>query len=371
VTDPAPEIAKAASLPHYPGWTALPAEPPLFTKTQLGSLDLPRVPSGPAVARVSGADGAGRTGVFDLYDATADSKPTRTGPAALLAADQSSHICEACWARPERPVAQRQGQKRRLCQACARVETIRAAQARARVTSARHTEWAREVIADPMAVWVYLEYAAFRPRSRFAGSRPGPAVTMTAVDFTGAWVLRMVVRLVPETHRDAPAKSVDERTAARRVAAKLGGRRIVLWSAEDAGLLSLWSKDGGIPIRFDPKDVLENRLPAWRAVVDPHGAPVGDCLSPGRADRLLVATARMAEITNAVEEHGEWLTSGGGAAIVDITTDPESAARLHAILRAVGAVLDDAEPQPVAVSGVEGLVRLRVLCHRDGVDPRR
>ncbi|OPC84159.1 hypothetical protein B4N89_27425 [Embleya scabrispora] len=355
-------VDSEVAVPHYEKWSTVPRY--LLTRTQHAELDLPRTPSGRVAARVTGKDFKGKRATFDLFDVR-ESTPTRTGVARLLASDPALYTCGHCGAHDERPTNARLYGSPLLCSTCFDADRIAVAQQRARNTRADQTTWARKVLADPSAVWVHVHK---EPRVRAGDGGPRcPVWTVTAVDATRAWVLRMVVRPNGARAANAPASAVDEATAAKRIARKLGGRRIVAWDYAHAEPLIRWAKQGGRPVVHDFRDALHDRLVGWRGLVDRRGHVVHTCVSPGRADRLLVATVRMAEITSAADDHRALLVADPGATVVDIAGRPESALRLHAILRAVGVVVGDAEPTLVEVPDAGGMVRLRILCHRDGV----
>ncbi|MFJ8743436.1 hypothetical protein ACIRL2_29175 [Embleya sp. NPDC127516] len=347
------------SIPQYRHWDDIPV-PTLLTRTQHGDLDLPRVPAANPSARVTGTDLRGKPATYDLYDAR-NSTPSKSGPGRLLAMDQAVHTCEDCGARTERPAAVRHGQTRRLCPACALVDAIVTAQGRARVERAAQTAWAREVMADPRSVWVHVDHAR-RTRTATGRLRACPAVTVTAADHAGLPVLRTIVRLVAAGNTEVPPNAVDQATAAALITERLGGRRVIMWDAFQTEALTCLA-----PIDVDGRDRLDTRLPSWRGLVDTTGARVWTCLPPDRADRLLVATARMADTTDADTEHREWLNSGRGATVVDITGGDDDTHRIATILRAVGVLVDHTDTEPTRVPDAGGLVRLRVLCHRDGI----
>ncbi|OPC76641.1 hypothetical protein B4N89_44935 [Embleya scabrispora] len=354
-------------VPTYDTWDDVP-DPRWMTRTQHADLDMPRKPSPRVVARVWGSDFRGGDTLLDLHDAT-HSTPTTTGAARLLAADvDRTHTCDTCGAHSERVLAvhPRHG-RRRLCPACAKVATIRTAQREAVTRRAAESAWARRVVADPTSAWAHLRYGP-RSRTEAGRRRRPPYVLVTAVDHTGATLVRTTIRLAsPRSTDEVPNDAVPLDKAARQLTRRLGGRRLIVWRAEDAAAIREWTGDGPAACRYVDGDALAQRLPAWRGVVTRDGTRVPACLSPGRADRLFVATMRMASLPELDDTARAWLTTGPGTARVEVTGDEEFARRVHAVLRAVGIVADDAEPAPTPLRGMPGTVTMAVHCHRDGV----
>jgi len=358
----------APAVPEYRHWDDIP-RPTLLTKTQHAELDMPRVPASRVAARVWGKDFRGKDDVLiDLYDAHA-SMPTATGPERLLAAAvDRTHTCGVCRAHSERALWRYpEHGNRRLCSGCASVASTLAAQNEAIVERARQVEWAREVTADPTTAWVHFRYAR-RTRTPAGKLRPPAHVTVTAVDHTGASLARMTIRLAgPRSTDEVPANAVPLDKASRQLARRLADRRLIAWDHDDARVLARWIREAGAACRHSANDELWKRLPAWRGIVTPGGGRVRECLPPGRADRLYVATVRMAAMPDLADDARAWLTTRPGATHVEITGDEEAVDRVHAVLRAVGIVHQDVEPRPVPLPDNPGAVTVSVLCHRDGI----
>src|SRR5271169_3874760 len=90
------------TIPRYTVWYQVPTH--LRTRTQLASLDLPRVPDGPVRAEIYARGGDGPKGTFDLFDLN-ESQPSPATANALAAAqrrrDPVAHQCQDCGAHTE------------------------------------------------------------------------------------------------------------------------------------------------------------------------------------------------------------------------------------------------------------------------------
>ncbi|MFI6980859.1 hypothetical protein ACIBSV_20025 [Embleya sp. NPDC050154] len=283
----------------FEGWGTVPW--PLLQANELARLDLPRNPAARVVARVRGRDCDNENVVRALYDAR-DSMPDGAGIEELLTARGDRHVCSGCDARTEQ-VTTRCGDGRNLCPACLTVTMITLTQARAREERARQAAWAREVLADPTSTWVHVDAT---PGSTAPDGRSGPAaaatVTVTAIDRSRTPLPPLSIPLVTvsphapsraaasrQTHQALTSRDTDE-----TVASTWRGRRLIVWDHGHGRILTAWSERVEVRLRCDYQDMLHHRLPAWRGLVDATGNPVRECLPPGRADRLYVATARMA-----------------------------------------------------------------------------
>lgn len=292
----------------FEGWGTVPW--PLLQANQLAGLDLPRSPAARVAARVRGRDCDNETVVRALYDAR-ESTPDGAGIAELLTARTGRHVCSGCDARTEQ-VTTRCGDGRNLCPACLTVTMITFSQARAREERARQAAWAREVLADPASTWVHVDAT---PGSTAPDGRSGPAaaatVTVTAIDRSRTPLPPLSIPLVTGspgapsraaanrgTHEAVGSRDTDETVTSRdideTVASRWRERRLIVWDHGHGRILTAWSEHGEVRLRCDYQDMLHHRLPAWRGLVDATGKPVRECLPPGRADRLYVATARMA-----------------------------------------------------------------------------
>ncbi|MEU0938985.1 hypothetical protein [Embleya sp. NPDC005971] len=306
---------------------------------------------------------------LDLYDSL-QSTPTATGAERLLAAPvDRTHTCSRCGAHSERVLAeykQRDGNRRRLCVECARSMRSHAAQCEAADERALQTAWAREVTTDPTSAWAHLHYPP-RGRTTSGRLRPPPYVLVTAVDHTGALLVRMTIRLAGlRSTEEVPTAAVPLEKARRQLARRLGGRRLITWESDHAHTIAKWIREGGAECRRVDGDTLYYRLPRWRGIVR-DGNRVYECLPPGRADRLYVATVRMAALPELADDARAWLTAGPGRTRVEVTGDEEAARRIHAVLRATGIVADDAEAAPVPLDDSPVVVTMAVFCDRDGV----
>ncbi|WP_331771989.1 hypothetical protein OG948_51415 (plasmid) [Embleya sp. NBC_00888] len=281
----------------FQGWGTVPW--PLLQANQLARLDLPRNPGARVAARVRGRDCDNENVVRALYDAR-ESTPDGAGIEELLTARTGRHVCSGCDARTEQ-VTTRCDDGRNLCPACLTVTMITLTQARAREERARQAAWAHEVLADPASTWVHVDAT---PGSTAPDGRSGPAatVTVTAIDRSRTPLPPLSIPLVTASP-DAPSRAaasrathaaVTSRDTDETVASRWRGRRLIVWDHDHGRILTAWSERGEVRLRCDYRDMLHHRLPAWRGLVDTAGKPVRECLPPGRADRLYVATARMA-----------------------------------------------------------------------------
>lgn len=284
----------AAPATTYQGWRQVPAG--LHSKTQLGDLDLPRVPGGPVRAHVETYDWRDKKTSVPLY-ALAESVPSPATIGQLEAARRrgdGGRVCDRCGAYPDRPLpADGEG----LCMACNRARRLLEATdqaARDRVDVAR---WAAGILDPAMPPAVVLHVRQFfRPPAPSGRRNPDPiAVAVDAVDTTGARLVTATVRIAGPRVRSVPADAVDPAAIEEQICALLAAPVIVTWTSGTTRILrTLYGIDppaswyGG-----NPND-LDWRATLWRGDVDPDTLTCRSALHPGRADRMLLILRRMA-----------------------------------------------------------------------------
>lgn len=358
--------------PRYDGWTAVP--PNVLTKTQLGELDIPRIPAPtqkPA-GTVRTFNYRGRSDEFDLYD-IADTAPSPASARQLAAARTPAadmrHLCADCGARTERPCALREAHARRLCEACAHIADLAATQIRLRNLRAEHAAWAAGVVGDAQVRYVHIRSI----RGPATDGKPGPlaAVHITIADHEGAPVLEFDVSArLGGILKTAPAGTIRWETGAAQVADALRGHRVVCWSAGQAlQLRKLLARTDGTPENID---AVEEKASQWRGDVSPTSGVLRPATDPGSADRLWLLVARMAATPATVDAFAgvdERLRTDPNALHLHlITHHAETAERIESVLRALGMAAGPATiTRGVASRRVPGAVEMHIPVQPDGL----
>ncbi|MBC7272241.1 hypothetical protein ACF09G_36380 [Streptomyces albogriseolus] len=285
---------------EYDRWSDVPAG--LVTQTRLADADPPRRPGGPVRAYVRDANWRGKKETFALY-AVAESVPTAASGRQLAAAAQRRAVgraCEGCGAPCQLPLPEVEG--RRVCGACRHRARLVEMQELLAVRRAELGRWARELLADRLAV-VWVELTAAEPTGS-GRARPPLAGRVQVVDETGRALETVLVRLAGPRTQGAPADAVPYGEGAGRIARALQGRRRLVWGP--LGTVTDRLAELGHPTDLDralevpadhgpvwPGDVA-SRYAQWRGELDPATARLRTPWPPGSADRLWYVLTQMA-----------------------------------------------------------------------------
>lgn len=360
--------------PRYDGWKSVP--PNLLTKTQLGELDMPRIPAPeqePA-GTVRTFNYRGRSDEFDLYDVAETAPSTATAhklAASRTPAADTRHLCVDCGARTERPCALREAHARRLCEACAHIADLAAAQIRLRAARAEHAAWAAGIVADPHVRYVHIR-SVHGPAPDEGKRPPLLAVHITIADHDGATVLETDVSArVNGILKAAPAGTIRWETGATQVADTLRGHRVVCWSQGHAlQLRKLLARTDATPEHIDAVD---EKAAQWRGDVSPTSGALRSATDPGRADRLWLVIARMgatpipaAEAFTGVDER---LRADPRAAHLHLITHHEATAeRIESLFRMLDVAAGPATiTRGTASRRVPGATEMHLPIHLDGM----
>ncbi|WP_399135914.1 hypothetical protein Q3A86_00025 [Streptomyces sp. NBUA17] len=290
----------------YAGWEQVPWF--MASRTQLRTADLPREPVGPAGAQVH-AYHRGRRAVVALYRVES-SRPTAASARQLEAAadrrTRETRVCGGCGARCDRPLVARDGQA--LCPMCWRMRDVAALQASLSERREQLAVWVQGLLNDQRLAVVWVE-AVEGGRTASGRARPLAAARVTAVDAAGKGLADVVVRCagvrgsgVPEG-ACAPSKEV---AVLRRA---LGGRRVLAWTEAQVLTLTGRLETLGCPLRLSVvssrpgadwdgwQTSVRDRVAQWRGQLDPASGLLLPAWEPGRADRLRLVLARMAQGT--------------------------------------------------------------------------
>ncbi|MEV7715670.1 hypothetical protein [Streptomyces sp. NPDC088270] len=284
---------------RYSYWGEVPTST-YMTKSQLQRLTMPRQPGGPVRARVEGRDGAGRKGVFDLY-LVSESEPTSSSVAQLAAAaarrTTADRICDECGARPDQPCTPWGDTGRPLCQTCAHIERLRAAQHQAADRRAHVQRQAADLLDHQALAVLHVTYTT-RGTTESGRRRPPSAAHVTALAPDGRTLIDARLRLVPPRSKGIPEDAVDPEAAAEEIRAALAPATVVVWADAlgdlSAGLSRLgipWPVPSGYGRRHD----LCQMTAAWRGDIGHKTGSPRMPVAPGRADRMLYLLQEMAQ----------------------------------------------------------------------------
>ncbi|WTW96582.1 hypothetical protein OG216_25875 [Streptomycetaceae bacterium NBC_01309] len=332
---------KPTPTPVFEGWSRVP--PGLHTVSQLSDLDMPRVPVGAPIARVSASPAySNKRTEFDLYRLS-DSVPSpATGPRLLSyptwkddRTAETSHTCADCDARTERPCPVRDDHGRRLCQACAQIADILAAQALTQSSRLQSAAWAAGLVAgDP------VRYVHVRTIAGTAKKPTAVAQQFTVADHDGTPLRDVTVHCGKPRARGVPPGALAPEAAVLRLAAVLEGQRVAVWEHGHglalAGILGLIPKVRARVVA----DRIRAHATAWRGELDPRTRELRTATDPGRADRVWLLVARMAA-TPVPDTDPEpvlaRLRSDPNAAHLYLSTHhPETVARIEGVFRMLG-----------------------------------
>lgn len=288
----------------YEDWAQVPWF--LMSKSQLASGDLPRVPGGPADARVRSYR-RGRRGSVGLYRVES-SRPTASSAGQLEASARRrrlmAHVCEQCGACCDRSLAVREGE--RLCPMCWRMREVARLQALLQERRGELRRWARGVLGDPLLAVVWVEVVS-GGRTASGRVRPAAAAVVSAVDGGGRRLVEMVVRLAGVGGPGVPAGACSAAEGVAVLERALGGRRLLAWTEAQVAVLTDRLERLGHPLRVEVissrpgagwdgwQTSVRDRVAQWRGQLDPATGVLLPAWEPGRADRLRLLLARMAE----------------------------------------------------------------------------
>ncbi|MFJ2876575.1 hypothetical protein [Streptomyces sp. NPDC087298] len=284
---------------HYPRWSEVPVGT-YMTKSQLQSLTLPRRPAGPVRATVEGRDGAGRKGVFDLY-LISESEPTSSSVAQLAAAARrrttAHRICAECGARPDLPCTPWGDTGRPLCQTCAHIERLRAAQHQAADHRTHAQRRAADLLGDQALAVLHVTYTD-RGTTASGRRRAPSAAHVIALAPDGSTRVDTRLRLVPPRSQGIPEGAADPEPAAEEIRAALAPTTIVVWANALSGLSTGLSGLGipwPLPSGYGRRHDLCQMTAAWRGDIGHQTGSPRMPISPDRADRMLHLLHEMAQ----------------------------------------------------------------------------
>lgn len=290
-------MTEGMQIRRFSYWGELPANT-YMTKTQLKDLDLPRQPGGPVRATVEGRDGAGRRDTFDLY-LISESVPTSASAAQLAAAaarrTTGTRVCEQCGSRPELPCTQVDAWL--LCQACAHIERLRAAQRQAGEVRDHVQRRAARLLDDGDLAVVHITYTD-RGTTDASKRRTPSAAHVAALGADGTVLVDVELRIVASRSKGIPDGAADPDQAADAIRSALADKRVLVWASDVlkdliqglAGLGVSWP----FPSGHDRRHELRQMVMAWRGDLNPKTGTVRVPIPPGRADRMLYLLQQIA-----------------------------------------------------------------------------
>ncbi|MEC3976257.1 hypothetical protein [Amycolatopsis sp. H20-H5] len=304
----------------YTGWWQVPAQ--LLTKTALAELDFPRTCEGRVPdAFVEGTNWRGRKDVFALFDVHACT-PTSSTATQLDAAQRrrmKSRACQDCGAHCQAPLTTvgENPVPARLCPACRHIELLRCEQSRIGWCRALVTADVAALFTGPPAVVMQLALHE-PPRTERGSRRPVTAVRAQVAGLDGTVLLDVVIRLAGPRAKWVPDGAVDKAEGVARLREAIGGKRLVVWSADELTELRKLDPTGDHPNWMSADPWITPRTPdrdneritttrsqsravhaevaatQWRGEIDQQTRRLVRCLAPGTADRLALLLRRIA-----------------------------------------------------------------------------
>jgi hypothetical protein len=288
-------------VPLFSGWRNVPDG--LYSRTQLGDLDLPRIAGGPVRAQVDALNWRDKFESVQLYRLS-ESTPSGASVARLESArakSKTARVCADCGARPDLPPrdsgdADREPVAR--CNACMQIAKLRAAQGELPVRRADAVRWARDMLSEALLpAYVVHVVKILRPAATSGRQDRNPiAYRIDAVDAAGGRVLAATVQATRSRVKSMPAEAVPLDSAVDELRAITAAQTVVTWDAlEMSPLRALvgvpappgWY--GGNP------NSMSRRVQNWRGDIDPYSCGLRSAVHPGRADRMWLLLKRMAE----------------------------------------------------------------------------
>jgi hypothetical protein len=326
----------------YQGWWQVPTH--LLPATALGELEYPRTADGQdPVAWVDTRDWRDRKTSIPLYDVRA-CPPTKATARQLEAAaaarsgrQRRCADCGACCQRSLPPLDQ--DDPRPLCPACRHVALLRRRQAEAAAARPICAQRARELLGWPHAAVIQVDLT-IPPPTPGGRRRPPTAARVRAVGLDGGRLVDVLVRLVGPRAHHIPDGAVAPQEVAPAIDQALVGRRLLMWSADEAAHLRLaarhqdlpgpievaWSLGGvrpGVQTPIQARAVAVRHLATqWRGQLDPQTRTLVECLAPGTPDRLLLMLRRIATTTTAPQQRAD--VNPGGVAAIHASTAAEA-----------------------------------------------
>ncbi|MEU3465251.1 hypothetical protein ABZ721_35610 [Streptomyces sp. NPDC006733] len=138
-------------------------------------------------------------------------------------------------------------------------------------------------------------------------ARPPVAAWVTAVDGEGKDLADVVVRLAGVRSRGVPDGACAPSEGAAVLERALGGRYVLAWTEAQVSTLTSRLEMLGHPLRLSLvssspgsdwdgwQTAVRDRVAQWRGQLDPASGVLLPAWEPGRADRLRLILARMAQ----------------------------------------------------------------------------
>jgi hypothetical protein len=288
-------------VPLYSGWRNVPGG--LYSRTQLGDLDLPRVAGGPVRAQVDALNWRDKFESVQLYRLS-ESTPSGASVTRLESArakSKTARVCTDCGARPDLPPRDFGDADREpvaLCNACAQIAKLRAAQGELPVRRADAVRWACDMLSDALLpAYVVHVVKVLRPEAPSGRQDRNPiAYRIEAVDTAGGRVIAATVQATNSRVKAMPDGAAPLDSVVDEMHAIATAQTVVTWDPlEMSPLRALvgvpappgWY--GGNP------NYMSRRVQNWRGDVDPQTCDLRSAVHPGRADRMWLLLKRMAE----------------------------------------------------------------------------
>ncbi|MGP2442411.1 hypothetical protein [Streptomyces sp. JW3] len=167
--------------------------------------------------------------------------------------------------------------------------------------------WAQGLLEDSRLAVVWVETVE-EGRTTSGRARPPVAARVTAVDGEGTCLADLVVRLVGVRGRGAPEGACAPAGGGVVVLERaLDGRRVLAWTEAQVSALTSRLEKLGCPLRLSLvssrpgadwdgwQTSVRDRVAQWRGQLDPASGALLPAWEPGRADRLRLLLARMAQ----------------------------------------------------------------------------
>ncbi|MEU9382503.1 hypothetical protein AB0D38_16615 [Streptomyces sp. NPDC048279] len=166
--------------------------------------------------------------------------------------------------------------------------------------------WARSLLEDSRLAVVWVEMVE-GGRTASGRARPAAAAHVTAVDREGVKLVDVVVRLAGVRSREVPEGACPPGAAVEVLERALGGRRVLAWTQVQVSALTRRLEALGCPLGLTVISSLpgadwdgwqtsvRDRVAQWRGQLDPVSGMLLPAWEPGRADRLRLLLARMAD----------------------------------------------------------------------------
>lgn len=283
----------------YTWWSEVPDH--LRTKTQLADLDLPRIPGAGPVDAIHTRGPHGRKDTFDLYDITT-SLPSPASAKQLESArakqDPAQRRCAECGARPDYPPTAHHDPATEsgsvlLCRACLHITRLRSMQQHIAVTRAQFAAEAAAWLAVDRAAVVHVTVIT-PPPAENGRARRAVALNVDAVTPSGAWLVRMPIRLARSRNPLVPDGAIPESEAIPALADHFAGRDVIQWSTGALAPIEAALTEPAGTDRRRTRTLLEVIATAWRGDLDPCTRSFATPPDPGRADLMALLIRRMA-----------------------------------------------------------------------------